>query len=53
MVARCALCKEKITYTFLNKPEGTWIRNQEGKKYLICSQCQRQYSLDEIRKQLS
>ncbi len=40
---KCAICKEKVEETFLDKPVGTWIRDAKGKRHLVCARCQRQH----------
>lgn len=52
MAQKCSICKEKIGVTFLQKPLGTWQRDQKGKKHLVCQSCQRQYSAEELRQKL-
>jgi len=51
-VVKCSVCKGKIEYTFLQKPIGTWIRDKKGKKHVVCSHCQKQFSVDELREKL-
>ena len=38
---RCEICKEKIEENFLEKPIGTYIKDKNGKKHIICYRCQR------------
>jgi hypothetical protein len=38
---KCEICKNKIEQTFLNKVLGTYIKNDKGKKHLICKECQK------------
>lgn len=40
-MAKCDICKEKVGETFLNKALGTYVKNEKGKKHLVCSECQR------------
>jgi len=49
---KCAICNKKIQTTFLNKMTGTWLKNNKGKKKPVCSQCQKKYSLEELRKKI-
>ncbi|MBD3208868.1 hypothetical protein GF367_00425 [Candidatus Woesearchaeota archaeon] len=49
MAQKCSICKEKVERTFLQKIKGTWVRDDKGKKRVVCPSCQRQLSLDEIR----
>ncbi|MBI5390844.1 hypothetical protein HZB02_05090 [Candidatus Woesearchaeota archaeon] len=39
----CALCGNILGNTFLHKLLGTVIKNSHGKKYPVCSQCQRSH----------
>ncbi|MCB9358749.1 hypothetical protein H6503_02365 [Candidatus Woesearchaeota archaeon] len=39
-MAKCELCKEKVGETFLNKVLGSYIKDEAGKKHLVCSNCQ-------------
>jgi hypothetical protein len=50
---KCEMCKEKIEKTFLKKIIGTHIKDEKGKKHLICANCQKQSnSKKEILKRL-
>jgi hypothetical protein len=40
---KCEICKSKIQETFLKKIVGTYIKDKEGKKHLICSNCQKKF----------
>lgn len=44
-MTKCDLCKEEIKTTFLDKLEGTIVK-QEGKKLHICSSCQKEHKED-------
>ena len=48
---KCDVCKEKIETTFLEKIVGTYVR-VNSKKKLVCNNCQKKYSIDEIREKL-
>ncbi|HII29857.1 TPA: hypothetical protein HA317_02230 [Candidatus Woesearchaeota archaeon] len=37
---KCQICKKKLEETFLNKIVGTVVRDNKGKKHVICSECQ-------------
>jgi len=50
MQMKCDLCKEKVGATFLNKPLGTYIG---PKKKLVCQNCQKNNSIEEIKKKLN
>jgi hypothetical protein len=45
-MAKCEVCKEKIGETFLNKIIGTYIKDSNGKKHLVCNQCQKNLNND-------
>lgn len=53
MAEKCDVCKEKISTTFLNKIIGTTMKNSEGKKKTICSQCQKAYTDKELKEKIS
>lgn len=42
-MAGCSICKKKIERTFLNKVIGTYIKDDKGKKHLICFECQKTF----------
>ncbi|MFT4303163.1 MAG: hypothetical protein ACMXYG_01240 [Candidatus Woesearchaeota archaeon] len=39
-MAKCEVCKEKVAETFLNKILGSHIKDEKGKKHIVCSSCQ-------------
>ena len=49
---KCELCKEKIETTFLEKLKGTYIKVNK-KSYAICRNCQKKFSIQEIKEKLS
>jgi hypothetical protein len=49
---KCDICGKKIETTFLNKPIGTVMRNEKGKKKYVCSDCQKKESAAELKKKL-
>tara|TARA_Y100000031_G_C8176043_1_gene364161 strand:+ start:558 stop:710 length:153 start_codon:yes stop_codon:yes gene_type:complete len=49
---KCDLCKQKVEETFLKKMFGTYVKIGKKQK-LICSRCQSQKPMEEIRKQIS
>lgn len=50
---KCGICKKDITKTFLDKIEGTYVKDRKGKKHAVCPDCQEKYhSKDEILKKL-
>ena len=53
-MAKCEICKNKVGETFLNKVLGTFIKDEKGKKHLICQECQRHLnSKEKILEELS
>ncbi|MBT5023007.1 hypothetical protein HOK51_10415 [Candidatus Woesearchaeota archaeon] len=38
---KCEVCKSKIQMNFLEKPFGTYIKDENGKKHIVCNACQR------------
>ena len=41
---KCEICGKKVEITFLSKIDGTYI-----KKKVVCSDCQKKYSLEELK----
>ena len=39
---KCEICKKKIGETFLKKIIGTYIKDENGKKHVICEECQKE-----------
>ncbi len=52
-MTKCDICGKKIEMTFLNKLVGTVMRNENGKKKNVCSQCQKQFKKEELKEKLS
>ena len=53
-MAKCEICKKKISETFLGKILGTHIKDEKGKKHTICFECQKKFKTKkEILKKLS
>jgi hypothetical protein len=38
---KCEICKAKINETFLNKVIGTYVKDEKGKKHMVCPECQK------------
>lgn len=38
---KCSICSNKIEEIFLNKILGTYIKDEKGKRYAICFECQK------------
>jgi hypothetical protein len=49
---KCEICRNKVEEIFLNKVLGTYIKDAKGKRHLVCKQCQKQYSKEEILSKL-
>lgn len=45
---KCDICKEKVQTTFLNKVLGTYVKDKNNKRRLVCSECQSKLSQEEI-----
>ena len=45
---KCKICNANIGQTFLNKPLGTYIKDDKGKRHLICSNCQKNNKKEDI-----
>ena len=41
MAEKCALCDAKVETVFLEKVQGSYVKDAKGKKRLVCSACQR------------
>lgn len=48
----CEICKSKVNETFLRKIIGTYVKDEKGKKHVVCQNCQKQLSIDEIKEKL-
>ena len=42
-MAKCDICGNKVGETFLNKVLGTYVRDEKGKKKLVCFECQKKF----------
>lgn len=50
---KCEICKSKVQQTFLEKPIGTYVKDEKGKKHLVCGECQNKLgSKDKILEEL-
>lgn len=49
---KCEICKNKIEETFLKKPIGTYVKDKNSKKRIICCDCQKAYKKEEILEKL-
>ena len=48
---KCDVCKENIEETFLEKIKGIYIKINSKIKH-VCSDCQKKYSINEIKDKL-
>jgi hypothetical protein len=46
---KCKICKNKVNETFLKKVVGTYIKDKNGKKHLICVDCQKNYDNNKLK----
>ncbi len=44
---KCASCDQEVHTTFLDKVVGTYVK-KDGVSSLVCDECQRAYSHDEL-----
>jgi uncharacterized protein with PIN domain len=50
---KCEICKSKIETTFLSKIIGSHVKDEKGKKHVVCPSCQKKYpQKEELLKQL-
>ncbi len=50
---KCEICKKRIGETFLNKPLGTYVKDEKGKRHIVCFECQKKLKTkEEILKHL-
>jgi len=49
---KCDLCNNKIEETFLEKIKGIYVK-VGSKNKSVCSNCQKKYSVKEIKEKLS
>ena len=40
---KCEICKKPVANTFLKKIIGTYVKDERGKKHLICFECQKKF----------
>jgi hypothetical protein len=40
---KCEICKKSINETFLNKIVGSYVKDEKGKKHMVCNMCQKEY----------
>jgi hypothetical protein len=50
---KCEICKKNVAETFLKKKLGSYVKDEKGKKHLICSECQMRFpKKEEVLKNL-
>lgn len=50
---KCEICKKKVEEHFLKKLFGIYVKDEKGKKHIVCNNCQRKFkNKDEILKNL-
>lgn len=42
-MAKCEICSNKVGETFLSKVLGTFVKDDKGKKHLVCFECQKKF----------
>jgi hypothetical protein len=47
---KCEICNRKIEKIFLEKINGTYIKDSKGKLHVVCSDCQRKLSKEDMLK---
>ena len=52
MAVKCAICNSPIEVIFLEKINGTYLRDKKGKKRAVCSACQSTTSVVSLRDRL-
>ncbi len=45
-MAKCSICGTKIQETFMKKMIGTVVKDEKGKKHIVCNACQQKFSND-------
>jgi len=40
---KCEICRKNVEETFLKKPIGTYVKDEKGKKHMICFECQKKF----------
>ncbi|HIH24368.1 TPA: hypothetical protein HA251_05010 [Candidatus Woesearchaeota archaeon] len=52
MADKCASCGGVLEEVFLDKIDGTYLRDRKGKKRAVCAVCQSKHSIDDLRAKL-
>jgi hypothetical protein len=45
---KCDICGKKIETTFLNKPIGTYMKDSKKKKKVVCNECQKRHTKEQL-----
>jgi Zn-finger protein len=49
MTDKCAICNNPLEVIFLEKINGTYLRDAKGKKRAVCSVCQKNHAIATLR----
>ena len=52
MAEKCAICDAPLEVIFLEKINGTYLRDAKGKKKAVCSVCQKNHAIATLRAKL-
>jgi hypothetical protein len=50
---KCDICGKKVEEIFLGKILGSHVKNAKGKKKVVCQNCQKILSMDEIKEKIN
>ena len=51
---KCEICAQELGTLYLDKPVGTVVKDDKGKKHWVCNECQEKFqSKEEQLKQIS
>jgi uncharacterized protein with PIN domain len=45
---KCASCNNPLQKTFLDKIVGTYVKDEKGKRFAVCFECQRAFKKEEL-----
>lgn len=46
---KCAICKKEVEIVYLDKVAGTYVKNADGKRFLVCNSCQTTHNNDKSK----
>ena len=46
---KCKICSKNVETTFMSKILGTYIKDDKGKKHVICFECQKKFNNDKAK----